>query len=102
MHQFTIPIKDHVISELLARLSTIVKSKGSNSPEVHDFIGKYSETTFVDSKSGLMHTFEELAPGLVQLWGGLENQSRDDSWKSGNSEDSFYQKDNSEPADWWK
>ena len=104
MNKFTIPTCDKTIDNLIGQLSILVKKFGKNSPEVQNLLQKHGETTYVDPQSGFMHTFEEVAIGLVYLFEGITitNEMTEETWKSGNSEDIFYQKESSDPADWWK
>jgi hypothetical protein len=83
MSTFTIPTGDTQIDNLLAERSVLVQKFGNNSPEIQKFLAKNADSTFVDRKSGLMHTFEEIASGLVLMFDGITNQRKEEEWKSG-------------------
>lgn len=96
--KFTLPTGNNIVDNLIGSLSFLVKKFGKNSPEVQDFLFKNGEVTFVDKQTKFMHTFEELSRGLVCILEGITNQ---EEWESGNIE-GLYNKDASDPADWWK
>lgn len=83
--EFTLPIKDAFIENLLAQMTVLIGKYGSISKEVEEFITKNKNVTFVDPKTNYMHTFDELANGLKLIIGGISQEV-----------------ENEDPANWWK
>lgn len=83
---FSLPIGDDFIENLIAQLTIKIDKYGSESQEVEDFIAQNKEVIFVDPKTNYMHTFAELAYGLKFIIGGISQDVEDDQ----------------DPANWWK